>query len=245
MRIALISDIHGNLPALEAVLADIRQRGCDAVVNLGDCLSGPLWPLETAQLLMAENYPTLAGNHERQLLTLPFERQNQSDRFAASQLTETEWHWLARLPAVLPFGDDILLCHGSPHSDTVYLTESVFHGRTVLSEEAQIRSRLAGTRSAVIACGHTHIPRSIYLDDMLIVNPGSVGLQAYDDDQPPHVIENGSPHACYAFIEKYRNTWKCAHFTLPYPHGHAAEKAQKENRPDWAYALKYGRTPPI
>ena len=65
LRIAAISDIHGNLPALEAVLADIARRGADLVVNCGDILSGPLWPAETAERLMALNLPTIAGNHER------------------------------------------------------------------------------------------------------------------------------------------------------------------------------------
>jgi predicted phosphodiesterase len=69
-RIALISDIHGNLAALEAVAADIQKRAVDCVVNLGDSLSGPLLPLETAQLLMAAGWLSLAGNHEQQLLTL-------------------------------------------------------------------------------------------------------------------------------------------------------------------------------
>jgi predicted phosphodiesterase len=69
MRIAVVSDIHGNLPALEAVVADIARRGVDAVVNLGDSLSGPLLPLETAQFLMAQSWTHLAGNHERQVLT--------------------------------------------------------------------------------------------------------------------------------------------------------------------------------
>ena len=70
MRIALVSDIHGNLPALEAVAADIKRRGADIVVNIGDSLSGPLLPLETAQFLMAQDWVHLAGNHERQILTL-------------------------------------------------------------------------------------------------------------------------------------------------------------------------------
>ena len=53
MRIAVIADIHGNLPALEAVLADIARRGADRILNLGDCVSGPLWPRETMELLDA------------------------------------------------------------------------------------------------------------------------------------------------------------------------------------------------
>ena len=67
MRIALVSDVHGNLLALEAVAADIKRRGADLVVNIGDSLSGPLRPLETAQFLMAQDWINLAGNHERQI----------------------------------------------------------------------------------------------------------------------------------------------------------------------------------
>jgi len=70
-RIAILSDIHGNLPALEAVVADAETRGCTQFLNLGDILSGPLWPAETADWLMPRGWPTIAGNHERQVLTLP------------------------------------------------------------------------------------------------------------------------------------------------------------------------------
>ena len=65
MRIAVIADIHGNLPALEAVLADIRHRKADRVINLGDCVSGPLWPSEVVDLLMARDDLTIRGNHDR------------------------------------------------------------------------------------------------------------------------------------------------------------------------------------
>ena len=90
MRIAIISDIHGNLPALEAVTKDIGRRGVDSIVNLGDSLSGPLLPLETAQFLMAQDWVHLAGNHERQLLTLGSGQRGPSDEFAYSQLTTKE-----------------------------------------------------------------------------------------------------------------------------------------------------------
>ena len=79
MRIAIISDVHGNLPALEAVVADIRGRGVDLIVNLGDTVSGPLLPRETAHYLMAEDWLTLAGNHERQVLEEPTGGRGPSD----------------------------------------------------------------------------------------------------------------------------------------------------------------------
>ncbi len=65
MRVAVISDIHGNLRALEAVLADIKTRSADATVNLGDCVAGPLWPQETFDLLASLAFPTVRGNHDR------------------------------------------------------------------------------------------------------------------------------------------------------------------------------------
>jgi predicted phosphodiesterase len=68
-RCAVLSDIHGNLPALESVLAELRAEGIEQVVQLGDALSGPLWPAETADRLMALGWPAIAGNDERQVLT--------------------------------------------------------------------------------------------------------------------------------------------------------------------------------
>ena len=68
MKIAVISDIHGNIAALNAVLADASMQGVDQIVNLGDILSGSLFPAETADLLMAMALPTIRGNHERQVL---------------------------------------------------------------------------------------------------------------------------------------------------------------------------------
>src|SRR5512144_1920326 len=123
MKLAAISDIHGNLPALDAVLADIASHAVDTIVNLGDILSGPLWVAETADRLMALELPTIAGNHERQLLTLPRERMGAADAFAAARLDERRRAWLAWLPAGLRLADDVLCCHGTPDSDLVYLLE--------------------------------------------------------------------------------------------------------------------------
>ncbi|WP_293931575.1 metallophosphoesterase [Iodobacter sp.] len=118
MRLALVSDIHGNLPALEAVVKDMQGRGVDAVINLGDSLSGPLMPLETAQFLMAQNWVHLAGNHERQLLASA--AKGLSDEFAYSQLGEVELAWLATLQPCQAYSPEILLCHGTPNSDSIF-----------------------------------------------------------------------------------------------------------------------------
>src|ERR1700693_1028492 len=99
MRFAIVSDIHGNLPALEAVVADIGRRGVTRIVNLGDSLSGPLLPLETAHYLMASGWVHLAGNHERQILQAgPDSGSSDVDAYARAQLGAQELDWIAALP---------------------------------------------------------------------------------------------------------------------------------------------------
>jgi len=114
MRIALVSDIHGNLPALEAVVADIGRRGVDQIVNLGDILSGPLLPLETAHYLMAQGWVTVAGNHEHQLLDPEHPARGASDTYADAQLGSAERDWLASLPQTVQLTHEVFLCHGTP-----------------------------------------------------------------------------------------------------------------------------------
>jgi predicted phosphodiesterase len=244
MRIALVSDIHGNLAALEAVAADIRRRGADQVVNLGDNLSGPLLPRETAQWLMASGWLSLAGNHERQVLELRPGRGGPSDQYAHAQLTEAEFAWLRTLKPWHRLSDDIYLCHGSPRSDHEYLLETLDGSAVRLATAPEITARLNGEHAPVIACGHTHMPRAVRLGASLLLNPGSVGLQAYGDDHPvAHVVETGSPDARYALIEQHGGHWHVAHIAVPYDHESMAQLAQQRGRPDWAHALRTGYMP--
>lgn len=240
--IALVSDIHGNLAALEAVAADIHARCIGQVVNLGDSLSGPLLPLETARWLMAAGWFTLAGNHERQLLNLQPGQGGASDLYAASQLGDPEWAWLRTLRPSHRLSDEVLLCHGTPHSDAVYLLETVANGRVRLASSAEIQERLAGEAAPVVACGHTHIPRSVRTAcGQLLVNPGSVGLPAYRDEHPTaHVVETGSVNASYAILSQVAGAWQVVHVALPYDHRSMASLAKKRGRLDWAQALLTG-----
>jgi hypothetical protein len=82
MRLAVISDIHGNLAALEAVLADIKARGVDRTVNLGDCVTSPLWPKETFEALEALSLPTVRGNHDRWIEEFPDDKLTSAGLFA-------------------------------------------------------------------------------------------------------------------------------------------------------------------
>lgn len=242
MRLAVVTDIHGNLLALEAVVKDIQRRGVDAVVNLGDSLSGPLLPLETAQFLMSQDWVHLAGNHERQLLTLGPGQRGASDEYARSQLTEREFTWLASLKPSLQYTSEVLLCHGTPGSDVAYFLETAEPTRLRPATVEEVDARLGKVEAEIVLCGHTHIPRVVRASSgQLIVNPGSVGLPAYDDEHPyPHAVETGSPDARYAIVERHAGQWTAALISLPYPHRSMEKLALARQRHDWAYALSCG-----
>jgi len=245
VRIAAISDIHGNLWALEAVLADIARRGADVVVNLGDILSGPLMPRATAERLMPLALPTIAGNHERQVLAPDRGNMGESDLYACREITEEQRDWISMLPKSLRLADDVLLVHGTPGSDLVYFMETVTEQGARPATHDEVKERAGDAQASLILCGHTHVPRCVQLDDgRLIVNPGSVGLQAYDDDHPFfHKAENLTPHARYCIAERSAAGWTIAQHAVAYDWSAAARLADRNSRPEWAFALRTGRMP--
>jgi predicted phosphodiesterase len=257
MKIAAITDIHGNLSALKAVLDDIDREGVDLIVNCGDTLGGPLESARTAELLMARGIPMIAGNHERQLLTLPPERLNRSDACTASEIDAGHRAWLASAPPTMWLADDVFVCHGTPHSDLHYWLETVTddfgqHGSVGVrpASMAEVVERMGQgehtQRASLILCGHTHVPRLVQVratrGDITIVNAGSVGLPGYDDVHPyKHWIEIGSPHARYALIRRERRGWQVEQRCISYDFEPMARLALARGRPDWAQPLRSGR----
>ncbi len=246
MRIAVIADIHGNLIALEAVLADIAREKPDLIVDLGDCVSGPLWPRETIELLATLKLPTVGGNHDRQVATLAPETMGASDRYAHGQLEIRHLEHLKALPVSLRVAPEVLAFHATPNRDDLYLMDAVVDGRLVRAGPDDIEKRLGPTTGRVILCGHSHKPDAVRLGNgALIVNPGSVGCPAYDDpSHPAHVSETGTPHARYAVIDIRSNADVDVAFkALTYPHEIAAQRAEANGRPEWAHALRRGMMP--
>jgi len=242
VKIAAISDIHGNLGALDAVLADIGRREVDMVVNLGDILSGPLLPNETAERLMALDLPTIRGNHERQLLAPDRDAMGLSDRHAAECITGPQREWLSKLPATMWVDDDVFLCHATPESDVECFLEDIRDGELIPAALHEIEVRAKPCAAPLILCGHTHIPRVAQLaNGQVIVNPGSVGIQAYYGNHPiPHTVEIGSPHARYALVEESAGGWIAELIAVPYDWEAAARIAARQARPDWVRALRTG-----
>ncbi|MDQ2878880.1 MAG: metallophosphatase family protein [Pseudomonadota bacterium] len=243
MKIAVISDIHGNVAALDAVLADAATRQVEQIVNLGDICSGGLFPRETADRLMPLGLPTIRGNHERQLLDQTAECMGLSDRHAVETLRPEHLAWLAALPTTLRLSDDVLLVHGTPDSDVTYFLETVTEEGLRPATRAEVEQRAGSIDAAVILCGHSHVQRVVTLDDgRVIANPGSVGLPAYDDDRPHvHLVESGSPHARYAVLSDEGGCWKVDVHEVEYDWEQAARDAEANGRIDWSRALRTGR----
>jgi predicted phosphodiesterase len=245
MRIAVLADIHGNHLALDAVLADLEWRGgADRIVNLGDCVSGPLWPAETMERLDRLNAVTVRGNHDRVVAERSPEAMIASDRFAFDALAPDQREWLGALPIRASPTHGVMACHATPSHDETYLIEEVQHGRLVRGRVDAIAHRLGEVGpSRIIVCGHSHRPDLVRLPSgVMILNPGSVGCPAYDDpSDPAHISEAGSPHARYALLDLDGEDQVRVEFTaVSYASEDAAQQAEANGRLDWALALRTG-----
>ncbi|MBB2150370.1 metallophosphoesterase family protein [Pedobacter gandavensis] len=177
MKIAIISDIHANLPALNAVLADISSFNPDRIYCLGDLTDAAPWPNEVIGLIKERNIPTIMGNHDERIAfdhpVLPLIKHSLSEQEARleaindtkNSITAENKAFLATLPATLHIeteGISILLVHGSPDSNEAYLYED--------TEERRLSEMFQKAQVEVIIAGHTHLSFIRYL-------PGS-GIEA-------------------------------------------------------------------
>ncbi|WP_030542935.1 metallophosphoesterase family protein [Streptomyces albus] len=173
-RVAVLSDIHGVLPALEAVLAEPAVRSADRIVLTGDMAAGPQ-PVETLDLLdsLGDRALWIRGNADRELVEgapagIPV------SAWAAEQLRPDQTERLAGLPLTAELDIDglgrVLFCHGTPRDDAEVILTDSSAGRW-----AEV---LAGvdTGVEVVVCGNTHMPFARLVHGRLVVNPGSVGM---------------------------------------------------------------------
>ncbi len=239
---AILSDIHGNRWALEAVLADIRRRRIQDLVNLGDTVYGPLDPQGTAEILLELDVPTVRGNQDRILLEPADPATVPTLAYVMESLGEAHLRWLGSLEATAVVGE-MFLCHASPGADDEYLLWQLDRGAASLRRASGVEASLESRGEPVVLCGHDHVPRTMLLPHgTLVVNPGSVGLPAYVDDEPfPHVMETGTPHARYAVVSQVSEGWRVEDVAVPYDWRTAAAVAIRNGRPDWAEWLRTGQ----
>ena len=221
MRVAAISDIHGNLPALEAVLAEVTREGPDLIVVCGDVASGPM-PAETIDLLMTlDRARFVRGNADRGLVEefdgkAPSEMPGPFADWCARQITREQRDFLASFERTVSI-DEIdgvgraLFCHATPRNDVDVMT--------VETPVARVRALIAEADADVIVCGHTHMQFDRMVDRVRVINAGSVGM--------PY----GEPGAYWAWLGpgvKMRKT--------DYDRGAAASRIRAK---DWDNAEKF------
>jgi len=239
-RLAIFSDIHANLPAMEAVAAHIRQGGYDAVYCLGDIGGYASQPNEVQALIMAMGCPTVMGNYDDGVgfneddcgchYVKPFDirMSNISFLWTREHTTADNKAWLRALPREIRLdreGLRILLCHGSPISTTEYLFEN--------RSDGYLRQFTSGGKhdahADIIAFGHTHVPYHRVVDGVHFVNTGSVGRP-----------KDGDPRAGYCVLTLDHNSIQVEQVRLPYDVEHTCQRLIESGLP--AYFADYLRT---
>lgn len=247
MRIALISDIHANLPALEAVLADPRLKEADAVYHLGDLVGYAPWPNETVALIRERGIPGVAGNYDSTVATDYAHCGCRYEDPEQERLSHVSYAWtranvsvetrafLGRLPFrldVRPLGGHasgprLILVHATPTLNTVYWTADRD------DEFCRKMAQAAGARAGdVIAFGHTHSPWQRNVDDIHFTNTGSVGRP-----------KDGDSRAGFTLVDVERNGVRSEHVRTEYDVGIAAAAIRASDLPEAfaAFLLAGGR----
>jgi predicted phosphodiesterase len=242
MRVAVIADVHGNRLALAAVLDAVTAAAPDLVIELGDAVSGPLWPAECFDMLAGLDAVALRGNHDRWAAAESPEGMGEADVFARESLSPGQRAALMARPMVWRDGG-ILAMHALPDDDLTNLLHEVTAQGVSARSPAGVAALLPpAAGETLVLTAHTHRAHMVTLPDgRLVVNPGSVGQPAFLAARPfPHRTEAGSPHARWALLEESRGAWRVEFHAIPYDWHAAAAEAARHGRDDWAQALAHG-----
>lgn len=227
MKIALIGDIHANLPALEAVLAHACEQGIRRVWNVGDIVGYGPFPDEVVQLLRKdEDIVSILGNYDRKVLRFKKKQEKWEKSKDPGKYLAFEWayehlskknrkylRFLSREIKMKLRGHRILLTHGSPASDEELLFPDTPDER--LRELAQM------TKADVVVVGHSHYPFARQVDDVWFINTGSVGRP-----------DDGDPRACYAVLRFQGDEMQVQHHRVEYDVDRTVAAIREHNLPD-------------
>jgi putative phosphoesterase len=242
-RIAIFSDIHANLPALEAVFADMDARGLAERYCLGDLVGYATFPNEVIELIRTRNIPCIMGNYDQGVGNnsddcgcaykdaISEALGKRSIAWSNDHTSEENKAYLRSLPAQIPLqlGDlRIMLVHGSPRRINEYLYED--------RPDASLERLLDMVKADVMVCGHTHIPYHRVLPSARhLVNEGSVGKP-----------KDGNPLACYVVMEADGQDFKIEFIRVPYDIERSAQAIEATTTPDlmpheYAQMLRNGK----
>ena len=238
MHIAILSDVHGNLSAFEAVLNEIERVGADMLVFAGDlCLFGPR-PAECLRLLRDGRIASLRGNTDEWVVSQDaMHPQFQAAlNWTAGQLIGEDLNWLGRLPFSLRVSptekaaDDLLIVHANPHNvnDILYPPEDFQIARygEIRQTDQALRDRLSGVEAAVLAFGHLHIPNVRSLGSITLVNVSSVSMPG-----------DGDGRAKFAILKWDGSGWQATHHRVVYTGEVEAEAFRANRPPGWEEAV--------
>lgn len=245
-KYAILSDIHGNSLALQAVLNDIKTRGIDTIINLGDHVFGVLEPEAVAELLRQNPMICISGNTDREILE-SFEKPSSKENMdrVKAELSEHSIGWLKSLPPTATCDDLFFICHGTPQSDDDYLLEEVTAEGVFVYNDDVLIEKTAHINERIILCGHSHVNRVIYLSNgKIILNPGSVGLPAYlGTGAHRFAMESMTPHAKYAIVQANADAINIEQIHCTYNWQQASANARANGSEKWAQFLLHGRMP--
>ena len=198
MRIAALYDIHGNLPALEAALRDVRAAGVDRIVVGGDVVPGPM-PRDTLDLLFSVEVPAtfITGNGEVAVLAeragadsgVPPQHRPMM-QWVAAQLTEDDVRRLSAWPKTSRVGD-VFFCHATPRSENEIFVRT--------TDEARLVPIFAAAGAPTVVCGHTHMQFDRTIGGVRVINAGSVGMPF------------GAPGACWLLVDRQMELRRAAY----------------------------------
>jgi putative phosphoesterase len=236
MKVALIGDVHANLPALEAVLAHAREAHVQEIWNIGDFVGYGAFPDEVVDRLRREGVLSIVGNYD--LKVLKFKKKRDTWRtskrpekwlafkWAYENLSKGSRKYLRSLPREIRMevaGKRILLTHGSPASNEEHLTPD--------TSEQRLHDLARMANVDVIVCGHSHQPFTRHVDDVWFINTGSVGRP-----------DDGDPRAAYAILRLEPEPFQVRHYRLEYNVTRAVAAIRKHQLPEaFAQMMLQGR----
>lgn len=222
----MIGDIHGNLPALEAVLEDAKRRKAEAIWCLGDLVGYGPFPDEVVRVVRRRFLLTIRGNYDTKVLRVPSRDEDWFREKGNHKALAFSWAWenlspesrehLEALPETLRLAVGrwkILLVHGSPESPREHLDPK--------TTEERLASLGEQCGADVVCCGHSHVPFSRRVGDRIFINPGSVGRS-----------DDGDPRATYALVSFRRNEVAATFLRVPYDVESLAEAVLQKGLPE-------------